>query len=264
MTFDSLARRCIMEQEWTLPDRDDPRRAEVQREIDEYYKEVGKLFITLPSGAKFWGSLAITPITNRRSAPETLTREQVRDYGLPDGNYRFIGRGSESVVYTNGIKVYKISKTSGTSRSFLGGESVYIEGPEDVLESRYEKCRESKKVDSFPPIKLGDTFKFYMSLWQYTKLKERGETIDFPEGVVYHEPSEGFTFTKLYSFDSLNIKCMDNGIIIQDIIPEDHRDLTYDEKIIIANHMTANGVTPDMFNMGNNIKIGRDNIYIMD
>lgn len=254
--------RYLLEKSWILPDKDDPQYSEIKREIEEYSKI--KRGRELPSGAKFQGDLAVIS----EHHPNTLTPEQARDYGLPASSYKFLGRGAESIVYTNGKNVYKFAKDKGSSISNIhigeGRTEVWVSDPEDILEDRFRKCRDSKKVDSIPPIELADTSKFFMPYWEYKNQKEQGKTIEFPEEVIYHKSSKGFAFVNRYTFDSLNIYCMDNGIIVQDILPNGVRDLTRNEKIDIASHMSNNGVHVDKFNIGNNIKIGKNKIYVMD
>lgn len=262
MQFEDLVERCLMEKRWDLPDRDNPNREEIQREIDEYSNILSNLFKTLPSGARFWGPLAITPQSTTVSAPERLTSEQARDYSLPMGNYKFIGRGAESIVYSDGRKVYKFSNKRGISRSQLG-RSVSIQDPEDVIEDRFRKCREAKDVNNLPPLELADLSKFFLPYWEYKNRKERGENVQLPEGVSYNAAAKGFAFVSRHEFSSLNTICMDNGIIVQDIIPENARDLTRKEAQDVINHMKKNGIIPDLFNVRGNIKIG-EKVYVMD
>lgn len=282
MTFDSLARRCIMEQEWTLPDRDDPRRAEVQREIDQYKQELEGLLKTLPSGAKFWGPLALAPGSERHAPPEKITREQAIDYGLPPKEYKFIGSGSESVVYGDGEYVYKFPRSSGMGQSQHGRE-VYVIKPEDSLEWKFRKCREAKNVDNLPPLELADIGpdKFFLHYSKYKDIKQSGEVhpvdsekgvsydaasgeVIMPAGVKYHAGSKGFAFVHSYKFTSLGLRCMDNGIIIQRTLPNDAVPLTPRDKSELIEHMEKNGVHVDKRNIGVNIMKSKNKIYVMD
>jgi hypothetical protein len=284
MTFDSLAQRCIMEQEWVMPDKDDPRRAEVQREIDEYEQKLEDLLITLPSGARYWGPLAMTPKSGRGSAdPEKITREQAIDYGLPPKEYKFIGSGSESVVYGDDEYVYKLPRHRGFGRSHLGNE-VSVDTPENQIKWKFRACRVAKDVDNLPPLELADIGpdKFFLHYGRYKDIKESGEVppvdskrgvsydaasgkVIMPEGVRYHAGHKGFAVVNTYTFSSLNLRCMDNGILVQDILPRDATNLSRNEKMDLVDHMEKkNGIHVDKRNIGNNIKKGESVIYVMD
>jgi len=285
MTFDSLVQRCIMEKSWAIPTKDSPEYDKVQREMDDYEKEMRNLFRTLPSGAKFWGTLALTPEKETKDVfdPVRITREQAIDYGLPPKEYKFIGSGAESVVYGDDRYVYKIPRTRGLSRSHLGSSEVSIDDPESQLVWRMRKCSEAKKVNDLPPLELADVGpdKFFLHYSKYKDIKASGEVHPFdskqgvsydaesgkvimPDGVQYNAEERKFTVVNTYTFNSLNMRCMDNGILIQDTLPQDATDLTSREKISLTKHMEKNGVYVDKRNIGSNIKKGISEIYVMD
>lgn len=283
MTFNSLAQRCIMEQEWVLPDRDDPRRAEVEREIAEYEQKLEGLHKTLPSGAKFWGPLALPPGSEIRGAPEKLTIEQAIDYGLPPKEYKFVGSGSESVVYGDDEYVYKLPGSKGLGRSHIGRE-VSFHTPEDQIEWKFRSVRVAKEVDNLPPIEIADIGpdKFFLHYGKYKDIKESGEVhpvdskrgvsydaasgkVIMPEGVRYHAGHKGFAVVNTYTFSSLNLRCMDNGILIQDALPRDAMSLNRHEKMDLVDHMEKkNNIYVDKRNIGSNIMKGSSVIYVMD
>ena len=75
-----------------------------------------------------------------------------------------------------------------------------------------------------------------------------------PEGAKYHAGHKGFAVVNTYTFSSLNLRCMDNGILIQDILPRDAAHLSSNEKKDLVDHMEKkNGVYVDKRNIGNNI-----------
>lgn len=230
-------------------------------ELEQYRDKVMSRIEVLESGARYWGPLAISP----EGKEEIITPEQSEDYNLPRDTYHKIGGGAESIAYTNTrkTKVIKLSKHISSSISHSSKGSIITE-PEDIIEQRFRKCGTSKNVDKLPAIEMPDTSKFFMHYSDYKNKKDMGERVEFPEGVEYSKIAKGFAFVRRYSFVSLGVECLDNGIIMQDFMPSDARKMDKREANIITRFMRDNGVHVDMFNPYNNIFIGDNNIYVID
>ena len=234
-------------------------RESTKEERDQYQKAAQEMFRTSRSGARFWGQLAVAP-----EGGANITNDMAVDYGIPNGQYDKIGVGSSSIVFSNGTQTVKFSVNGG--RPSISGDSKgwTIQDPEDVIVERKRHADSLNKISQVEPIELPDTDKFFMDYSTYKSKKERGESVDLPRGVSYNKFVKGFAYVDTYSFDSLNCHTDDSGIIYQDLLPSNAKDIPVMTIRRVVAYLKEKGIYTDPFRPNSNMKMGDGAIYIMD
>lgn len=210
--------------------------------------------ITTPSGARFWGDLAIPP-----QAKPGITLDQSKDYGIPPSNYKKIGEGSGSVVYSDNEIIVKLGKSRIGSTWYDG---KYKENHwEDELRGRIKEHERLKRIESispFPVIREG-TFVHYSDYKDGRKKPLEGST--------YNKQYKGFGIFDEYKFSTAGSRILDNGIIEQQVIDTDLYKIK-DRNLLnkIGGHIKEHIGHVDVRGISGNIFLDVDNkiIYVID
>jgi len=230
MTFDTLVQRALME----------------SREDSDIR--------TLDSGAQFWGGMAVAP-----NNPFEITLEQSKDYGIPPSNYKKIGEGSASLVYSDGNTIVKIGKAR-RGGTFVNGAIQETQWT-DILRGRMREHEKLKKIEDIPPylIPQEGTFLHYST---YKNLDKKPV-----EGAVYNKDHKGFGIFDEYKFSTAGSRILDNGIIEQQVVDTGRykikeRNLLYD----IGDHIKRHVGSLDNRGISGNIFFDPDNriVYVID
>jgi len=223
--------------------------------VAQILKESANDITTTSTGARFWGGLAVPPQTQTE-----ITLDQSKDYGIPPSNYKKIGEGSGSVVYSDNEIIVKLGKSrlGSTTINRVTTENHW----EDSLRGRIKEHERLKRIDSIPPFPV---IRKGAPLVRYSDYKNGLE--QKPEGSTYSKQYKGFGFFDDYKFSTAGSRILDNGIIEQQVVDTDlYRIKDRNLLIEIGEHITEYIGHVDVRGMSGNIFFDPDNkiIYVID